>query len=136
MQYFKYKTYFAFSIHSNTLFPLTDRDGLSIEGWRALLSLVMYGICSNKALYSASFSFTMFIGPAAVAQQVLQNRACLSLTLSECLLKTGSLVFPNFGIMLETQITLCMTEPDFFRKTSFAPNTGKMGQNWTKNRVF
>ena len=38
---------------------------------RALLSLVMYGFCSNKTLYSASFSFAMFIGSAAVAQWVL-----------------------------------------------------------------
>ena len=37
---------------------------------------------------------------------------------------------------LETQMALCVTEPDFFRKTSFAPNTGKMGQDWPKNRVF
>ena len=31
---------------------------------------------------------------------------------------------------------LGVTEPVFFRKTYFAPNTGKMGQNWAKNRGF
>ena len=31
---------------------------------------------------------------------------------------------------------MCVTEPDFFRKTSFAPNTAKMGQIWTKNKAF
>ena len=40
--------------------PPTHRDGLSKEGWRALLSIVMYGFCSNKTLYSTSLSFTMF----------------------------------------------------------------------------
>ena len=39
-------------------------------------------------------------------------------------------------MVLETQMTFCVTEPDFFRKTSFAQNTGKMGQNWAKNTVF
>ena len=39
-------------------------------------------------------------------------------------------------MVLETQMTLQVTEPDFFRKTSFASSTGKMGQNWTKNRDF
>ena len=39
-------------------------------------------------------------------------------------------------MVLETQIMLCVTEPDFFSKISFAPNIGKMGQNWAKNRVF
>ena len=73
----------------------------------------MYGICSNKALYSASLSFPMFIGPVAAAQWVLQNRACLSLSLSGC-----------------------VTELDFFRKTSFAPNAAKMGQNWAKTKSF
>ena len=70
----------------------TYRDGLSKEGWRELLSLVMYGFCSNKALYSASRSFTIFIGPAAVAQQVLQKRVCPSFALSGCFLEIGSLV--------------------------------------------
>ena len=31
---------------------------------------------------------------------------------------------------------LCLTEPEFFRKSSFAQNTGRMGQNRAKNRVF
>ena len=29
-----------------------------------------------------------------------------------------------------------MAEPDFFSKASFASNTGKMDQNWVKNRIF
>ena len=39
-------------------------------------------------------------------------------------------------MVLEIQITLHLTEPDFFRKTSFSPNTGEMDQNWTENRGF
>ena len=39
-------------------------------------------------------------------------------------------------MVLETQMTLCVTEPDFFRTTYFAANIGKMGQNWAKNRGF
>ena len=39
-------------------------------------------------------------------------------------------------MVLETQTMLCGTEPDLFRKTSFAPNTGKVGQNWAKSRDF
>ena len=35
--------------------------------------------------------------------------------------------------MLETQMNWSMTEQAFFRKTSSASNTGKMGQNWAKN---
>ena len=31
---------------------------------------------------------------------------------------------------------LCVTESDYFRKTYFAPNIGKMGQNWAKNSFF
>ena len=37
---------------------------------------------------------------------------------------------------LGDQMYLCVTESDFFRKTSFAPNTAKMGQIWTKNKAF
>ena len=56
----------------------------------------MYGFCSNKALYSASLSFTMFSGPAAVAQRVLQKRVCPSFLLSGYFLGIGSLVFSKF----------------------------------------
>ena len=117
------------SIHSVN--PLSYRDGLSKEKWRALLSFN-----SNKALFSASLSFTMFIGPAAVAQQVLQKKICPSFPLSGCFLGTGSLIFSKFWHGLETQMNLCMTKPDFFRKYSFASNTAKMGQYWAKNSVF
>ena len=33
---------------------LTHRDYLSKEGWRAQLSLIMYGFCSNKTIHSTS----------------------------------------------------------------------------------
>ena len=52
----------------------THRDGLYIRRGGALLLLVMYRFCRNNALYSASLSFTVFTGPAAVARQVLQKR--------------------------------------------------------------
>ena len=35
-------------------------------------------------------------------------------------------------MVVETQMKLCVTEPDFFRKTPFTPDIGKMGQNWAK----
>ena len=79
------------SIHSVN--PPTYRDGLSAEGWRALLSLVMHGLCSNKYLYSASLSLTVFIGPAALAWPVL---GCPSFPLSGCFLRIGSLVCSKF----------------------------------------
>ena len=92
----------------------------------------MYGYCSNKALYSASFSFTIFTGPAAVAWQVLQNRLCPSFPLPRCFLELDLYFFLNFGVVLETEMTLCMTEPIFFIKTLFCPNWengSKLGQN-------
>ena len=39
-------------------------------------------------------------------------------------------------MVLGDQIYLCMTEPDFFRKTPFAANTAKIGQNWTKTKAI
>ena len=97
----------------------------------------MYRICINKALYSANLSFTMFIGPGAVTQGVLQNSVRPSFPLSGCFLGIGSLVFfLNLGMALENQITSCVTEPNFLRKTSFAPNTGEIDQHWAKNSSF
>ena len=53
-----------------------------------------------------------------------------------CFLGTVSLVFLDFGMMLETHIKLCMTEPEFAEKKCFAPKIGKMVQKWAQNRVF
>ena len=120
------------SIHSVN--PPTYRDGLSAEGWRALLSLVMHGLCSNKYLYSASLSLTVFIGPTALAWPVLRSvhpSLCLGV-----FLELDHQFVLNFGKALETQMTLYVIEPNFFRKTSFTSETEKMGQNWAKNRVL
>ena len=116
--------------------PLTYRDGLSIEGWRALLSLVIYGFCSNKTLYSASPSFPMFIGSAAPARRVLQIGSGHPSLCPDVFLQLDNYFFRNFDVVQETQITLCVKEPIFFKKTSFAPNTVKMGQIWAKNKIF
>ena len=56
-------------------------------------SLLMYGFCNNKALYSAGLSFTMFTGTAAAARLVLQNKVCPSFPLSGCFPGIESLVF-------------------------------------------
>ena len=66
------------------------------KGGKHCFSLVIYKFCGNKALYWAILLFTMFFGPAAVAQQALQNRVCPSFSLSECFLGIGSLVFSKF----------------------------------------
>ena len=52
----------------------------------------MYVFCSN----TASFPFTMFIGPTAVAGRVLQSKVCLSFHLYKCFLGIGSLLFSKF----------------------------------------
>ena len=62
--------------HGLSLEPITYKGG------EYCFSLVMHGFCSNKALYLASFSFTMFIGPAAAAGQVIQNKGCPSFPFS------------------------------------------------------
>ena len=81
------------SVYSVNPLPLLIGWFLSKEGWRALHSLVMYGFCSNKVLYSASLSFTMFTGPAAIAQWVPQNRVFPFFLLSGYFLGIRSLVF-------------------------------------------
>ena len=102
--------------------PLTDRDRLSIEELRAPLFI-------SKAPYSAILSFTIFIGPAAIVWRILQNGVCPSFP--PPFLELIIVFFKNFGRRLETQIMLCMTELGFFRKTSFALNTGaKIGFFW------
>ena len=52
------------------------------KGGEHSFPLVMSGFCNNKALYSASLSFTMFTGPVAAVRRVLRNRVCPSFPLS------------------------------------------------------
>ena len=96
----------------------------------------MHGFCSNKTLFSASFSFTMFIGLAAVARRVLQNRVCPSFPLPGCFLGIGLLVFSEFWRGARKINDVVLDRIKFFRKTSFALNTEKMGQNWAKIGFF
>ena len=51
-------------------------------------------------------------------------------------LQLDNYFFRNFDVVQETQMTLCVKEPIFLKKTSFAPNTVKMGQIWAKNKIF
>ena len=39
-------------------------------------------------------------------------------------------------MVLETQMTLCVTEPDFFKKNFLCPKHAKIGQNWAKKIAF
>ena len=39
-------------------------------------------------------------------------------------------------MVLETHMKLSVKEPDFFRKISFAPDTGEMVKKWHKNKAF
>ena len=102
-----------------TPYLLTHSDGLSKEGWRALLSLVLYGFYSNKSLYSGSPLFTMFIGPAAVVRQVLQKRVCPSFPLSGCFLGIGSLVFSKIWHGARNPNELVEDRTRFFLKSFF-----------------
>ena len=89
---------------------------ISKEGCRALLSLVMYGFCSNKALYLARLSFTMFTRPAAVAWWVLQKGSAYHSFSPGIFLELDHQFFLNFGMVLETQVKSFMTEPDFLEQ--------------------
>ena len=115
-----------------TQYLLTHSDGLSKEGWRALLSLVLYGFYSNKSLYSESPLFTMFIGPAAVVRQVLQKRVCPSFPLSGCFLGIGSLVFSKIWHGARNPNELVEDRTRFFLKSFFCikhwENGSKLGQ--------
>ena len=73
------------SIHSVT--PLLIGMDYLYKGGEYCYSLAMHGFCSNKALYTASLSFTMFIGTVAAARQVLQNRVCPSFPFSSVFLE-------------------------------------------------
>ena len=117
--------------------PLTYKNGLLRKGGELCFSLVMHGFCSNKDLYSASLSFTMFVYWASGSSSTGPTKQGHSIhpSIRGVFLELDHAFFPKFGMVLETQMKLCSTEPGFFRKT-FAPNTGKMGQNGAKSRVF
>ena len=86
---------------------------ISKEGCRALLLLVMYEFCNSIALYLVGFSFTVFIGPAAVARRVLQKGSVYPSFSLGIFLEMDHQFFLNFGMVLETQMKWSMTEPDF-----------------------
>ena len=115
------------------LTPLLIEMGYLQKGGEYCFLFIIYGFCSNKVLYSASLSFTIFIWPAVVALQVLQIRVSPSFPLG-VFLELDHQFFLNVGMVLETQMTLRVTEPDFFRRNS-AQNTGEIGQNWAKNSL-
>ena len=133
----KYSTLHARpTLHSNihSMNSLIYRDELSIEGWRALHSLVIYGFCSNKTLYSASPSFPMFIGSAAPARRVLQNRIWPSFPLSRCFLTIGSLFFSKFWRGARNPNDVVRKRTNFFKKKLLCPkhceNGSNLGQEW------
>ena len=47
-----------------------------------------------------------------------------------------SLVFLNFGMVLETHVKLCMTEPDLLEKSFLPPKLGKWTKNGPKTEFF
>ena len=102
---------------------------ISKEGCRALLLLVMYRFCSDMAPHLASFSFTMFIGPAAVARQVLQKG---SVCFSRYFLGIGSLIFSKFWHSARNPNEVVHDRTRFFTTTCFTSNTEKVGQSWTQ----
>ena len=55
-----------------------------------------------------------------------------SVRLSRRFLRIGSLVFLNFGMLLETQKKLCVIEPDFLGKNLFSYPKNGWGK-WVKN---
>ena len=50
-------------------------------------------------------------------------------------LKIKSLVFLNFGMFPETQMKLCLREPDFLKKRFYFQNW-ETCQKWARNRVL
>ena len=61
----------------------------------------------------------------------------LSILLSRCFLGIAWLVFFfKFGMVLESHVKLCVTEPDFLGKCFFPSKIGKMDLKWANNRVF
>ena len=47
-----------------------------------------------------------------------------------------SLVFLNFGMLLETHLKLCVTELDFMEETFLLPKMGKWNKNGQKTGIF
>ena len=72
-------------------------------------------------------TFSWTISLSILKHSTLYNRPSL-----HCSMMSSSSSSTGLG----DQIYLCMTEPDLFRKTSFAPNTAKLGQNWTTTKAF
>ena len=82
------------SIHS--VKPLTYKDGLSIEGCRILFFISNTWIfCSNKALYSASLSFTIYWTSGRSSTRPTKQSLSI-LPFLRCFLGIGSLVFSKF----------------------------------------
>ena len=102
------------------------------KGGEHFYSLVMYGFCGKKTLYSASLSLTVFIGAAAVARRVLQNRVCPSFPLSGCFFGIGSIVFFKFWHGARNSNDAVRDRTIFFQKNFFGPkhweNGSKFGQ--------
>ena len=112
--------------------PVTYRGGFLQKDGKYFFLLVMYGFCSNKGLYLARISFKHLFG---LRQQNGGPRKIGSVHPSLCpsvFLKLDHQIFLNYGMVQESQLTLCVTEPDFYRKTSFAPSLRKTCQNWTR----
>ena len=61
-----------------------------------------------------------------VTARVLQNRVCPT-CLSRLFLGIVSVIFSKFGIVLDSYVKLCMTEPDFPGKYFLAQNEPKTG---------
>ena len=140
IQYFMRKTYFALQyLQREHLHPptrLTHRDGLYLRKGGALLSLVMYGFCSNKAPYLASLSLTMFIRPAAVARRVLQKRVSILPSLSGCFLGIGSLVFSKFQHGYRNPNEVVHDRTRFFQKNFFYLKHWKKGSKLGPKQIF
>ena len=62
-----------------------------------------------------------------VTARVLQNRVCPTFCLSRLFLGIVSVIFSKFGIVLDSYVKLCMTEPDFPGKYFLAQNEPKTG---------
>ena len=94
--------------------------------------------------YGLTYARKFLIGPQAVAGRVLWNRVCpsfcLSFRRSFCLsghfLGIASLVFSKSWHDARNPYKVVHDRAGFSRKKFFAPKIGKMGQKWSKNRVF
>ena len=74
---------------------------------------------------------TIFWTPGVSEKGVFISVRTSVLPLSGCFLGIVSLVFSNFGRVLQIHMKLCIAEPDFFENVFFAPKIGKMGQKWS-----